>query len=342
MKVTSYFLQNATSNLEIPTGVPDWLNEVENIKIDAESVISSNVNGCFNLKMRYRTGRKAFKTTLKIEALIKENNETNWRDAQKPLGKVSSKLASTSDGDVQNYFKSREKIFKEALGLLQQDQKAQVIALCGMDGVGKTTMMEQLKKAVEDRKMFDWVVKVVIGQKINASSIQQTVAEYLQIPLTETSTTTRADRLRVTFGKISQERKEKVLVILDDVWEKVELKDIGLCPLPNGSKLLLTSREENVCTQIVAEDDLDLRVVRVDVMEKLEANNFFFQISKVSNPELKEMGVKIVKRCGFLPLAIKLIATNLRSKEKWAWKNTLRRLKKNELVKNVQKIVYKL
>nr|XP_043631550.1 disease resistance protein At4g27190-like [Erigeron canadensis] len=208
-----------------------------------------------------------------------------------------------------------------------------------MGGVGKTTMMEQLKKAVEDKKMFDWVVKVVIGEKMNTFYIQQTVAEYLQIPLTETSTTARADRLRVTFGNISQERKQKVLVILDDVWEKAELKDIGLCPLPNGSKLLLTSRNENVCTQIVAEDDLDLRVVRVDVMEELEANNFFFHISKVSDPDLKEMGVKIVKRCGFLPLAIKLIATNLRSKEKWAWRNTLHRLKKNELDKNVQKIV---
>nr|XP_043631616.1 probable disease resistance protein At4g27220 [Erigeron canadensis] len=208
-----------------------------------------------------------------------------------------------------------------------------------MGGVGKTTMMEQLKKAVEDKKTFHWIVKVVIGEKMNTFSIQQTVAEYLQIPLTETSTTTRADRLRVTFGKISQERKEKVLVILDDVWEKVELKDIGLCPLPNSSKLLLTSRNENVCTQIVAEDDLDLRVVRVDVLEELEANSFFFHTSKVSDPDLKEMGVKIVKRCGFLPLAIKLIATNLRSKEKPIWRNTLHRLKKNELDKNVQKIV---
>nr|XP_043631560.1 probable disease resistance protein At4g27220 [Erigeron canadensis] len=340
--VKGHMETNNRCNLEIPTGVLDWLEAVEKTEEDAER-ISSNVHGCFNLKKRYRTGRKAFKIAREIEGLIKDNTDTSWSDAPKPLGKVSSKKASTSapsDGDdAHNFFNSRDKIFKEALGFLQQDHKAQVVALCGMGGVGKTTMMEQLKKAVEDKKMFDWVVKVVIGEKMNTFYIQQTVAEYLQIPLTETSTTARADRLRVTFGNISQERKQKVLVILDDVWEKAELKDIGLCPLPNGSKLLLTSRNENVCTQIVAEDDLDLRVVRVDVMEELEANNFFFHISKVSDPDLKEMGVKIVKRCGFLPLAIKLIATNLRSKEKWAWRNTLHRLKKNELDKNVQKIV---
>nr|XP_043633026.1 probable disease resistance protein At4g27220 [Erigeron canadensis] len=340
--VKGHMETNSRCNLEIPTGVLDWLEAVEKTEEDAER-ISSNVHGCFNLKKRYRTGRKAFKIAGEIEGLIIDNTQTSWSDAPKPLGKVSSKKASTSapsDGDdAHNFFNSRDKIFKEALGFLQQDHKAQVVALCGMGGVGKTTMMEQLKKAVEDKEMFDWVVKVVIGEKMNTLKIQQTVAEYLRHPLTETSEGARAELLRIAFEKISKERKEKVLVILDDVWEKVELKDIGLCPLPNSSKLLLTSRNENVCTQIVAEDDLDLRVVRVDVMEELEANNFFFHISKVSDPDLKEMGVKIVKRCGFLPLAIKLIATNLRSKEKWAWRNTLHRLKKNELDKNVQKIV---
>nr|XP_043632926.1 probable disease resistance protein At4g27220 [Erigeron canadensis] len=336
--VKKHMETNNISNLEIPTGVPDWLEEVKKIKEDAER-ISSDVDGCFNLKTTYRAGRKAFKSSLKIEALIKENNETIWRDAQIPLGKVSSKLASTSDGDAHNYFKSREEIFKEALSLLQQDQKAQVIALCGMGGVGKTTMMEQLKKAVEDKKMFDWVVKVVIiGQKINILSIQQTVAEYIKLQLTETDKTARADRLRVTFKKMSQESK-KVLVVLDDVWDKVELKDIGLSPLPNGFKILLTSRDENVCTQIAIEANSDLRVVRVKVMEKSEANNFFCHISEVSHPELKDIGSKIVRRCGFLPLAIKLIATNLKSQEKSVWRDTLRRLKKNDLDKNVQSII---
>nr|XP_043631586.1 probable disease resistance protein At4g27220 [Erigeron canadensis] len=238
-----------------------------------------------------------------------------------------------------NDLKSREEIFKEALSLLQQDQKAHLIALCGMGGVGKTTMMEQLKKAVEDKKMFDWVVKVVIGQKINILSIQQTVAEYIKLQLTETDKTARADRLRITFAKMSQESKEKVLVVLDDVWEKVELKDVGLSPLPNGFKLLLTSQDENVCTQIAVEADSDLSVVRVNVMEESEANNFFFQISKVSNPELKDIGAKIVRRCGFLPLAIKIIATTLKYKEKPVWRDTLYRLKKNELDNDVQSII---
>ncbi|CAI9270999.1 unnamed protein product [Lactuca saligna] len=73
-----------------------------------------------------------------------------------------------------------------------------------MGGVGKTTMTEHLKKATEDKKMFDWIVKAVIGQKINMLSIQQAVAEYMGQPLIEMSITARADRLRISVIELPQ------------------------------------------------------------------------------------------------------------------------------------------
>ncbi|KAI3516599.1 hypothetical protein L1887_15521 [Cichorium endivia] len=334
---------NNIRNLEIPARVTGWLEDVEKIKEDAQS-ISSTGNGCFNLRMRYRTGRNALKITEEIGSLVKENLEIIWSDTQKPLGKVNSKSASTSspsDVDAQNCFKSREKSFKDALEFLQQDHKSQVIALCGMGGVGKTTMMEQLKKTAEDRKMFDWIVKVVVGQKINMFSVQQTIAEYMGQPLTETSIPARADRLRMSFQKMLEGQK-KVLVILDDLWEMIELKDIGLSTLPNGFKLLLTSRYQNVCTQIAVEAKSAFRVISVDVMEELEARNFFWEntgASKQYDHELNRIGNNIVKRCGFLPLAVKLIAKTLQFQQVFVWRNTLQRLEKNNLDKNVQEII---
>ncbi|PWA62559.1 NB-ARC domains-containing protein [Artemisia annua] len=341
--VRNHMETNNTSQLEIPTEVPGWLEEVEKIKEDAER-ISSNYNGCLSVKRRYQAGRNAFKTTEEIDRLIQENTEMKWTNTPKPLGKVSFKKEPTSvpsNGDAKNYFNSREKIFEDALGFVQHDHKMQVIALCGMGGVGKTTMMEQLGKTVKNRNIFGWIVKVVIGQKINTLSIQQAVAEYIGQTLTEMSIAARADRLRTTFEKMSQEGK-KVIVILDDVWEVVELNDIGLSPLPTGFKLLLTSRNETVCKQIAVEANSDVKVVRVDVMEESEANNFFCEItgvSKESDPGLNEIGNQIVKRCGFLPLAIKLIATTLKSQEICVWRDTLNRLKNNDLDKNVQEII---
>ncbi|KAI3679904.1 hypothetical protein L2E82_50884 [Cichorium intybus] len=186
-----------------------WLEEVIENKGKAQSLSSA---GGFNMKMRYRAGKNAFKITEDIESLIKENLEMNWSDTRKPLGKVNSKITSSSAptvGDAQNHFKSREESFKKTFESLQQDHTS----------------------------------KVVIGQQINMFSIQQAVAEYMDQSLIETSITVRADRLRITFGNLPDGRK-KVLVILDDVWETIELKDIRSSPLLNGFKLLLTSRNE--------------------------------------------------------------------------------------------------
>ncbi|KAL7615014.1 hypothetical protein Lser_V15G04815 [Lactuca serriola] len=325
---------NNRSYLEIPTRVPGWLEEVEKIKKDAQS-ISSTGNGCFNMKMRYRAGRNAFKIKEEMESLMDENSKIIWTDAPKPLGKVISKIASSSapsDGDAQNHFKSREKTFKDALGFLQQNHKSQMIAICGMGGVGKTTMMEQLKKTAGDTKMFDYVLKVVIGQQINIFSVQQALAEYISLSISEMNPTTRAERLRISFTNLA-ERKQKVLVILDDVWEMIKLNDIGLNPLPNGFKLLLTSRYEKICTEIAAGYS-DLKIVRVEVMEEPEAQNFFWQITgslQQHDKELNKIGTKIVRRCGFLPLAINLIAIRLKFEEKVAWRDTLRRLENKNL-----------
>ncbi|KAI3691384.1 hypothetical protein L2E82_49743 [Cichorium intybus] len=119
---------NDVSNLEIPTCVPGWLEKVKKIKEDAQNIPSTETR-CFEMKLRYRVGRNAFKIEEEIKSLIEENGKTSWSDARKPLGKVTSKITSNSalsDGDVQNYFKSREEYFKKAFESLQQDHTSKV------------------------------------------------------------------------------------------------------------------------------------------------------------------------------------------------------------------------
>nr|GEU75774.1 NB-ARC domains-containing protein [Tanacetum cinerariifolium] len=154
--------RNSESNLEIPTRVSGWLEEVEKVKKDVDNIPSNNI-GCFNVKRKYLAGRNALRVTEDIEHLIKESSDIIWSDAQIPLGRVDSKLSaststSTSGGNTQIWFESRDKIFNDALKFLQDDDKTRVIALCGMGGVGKTTLMKQLKVAAKDNKMFSWIV----------------------------------------------------------------------------------------------------------------------------------------------------------------------------------------
>ncbi|XP_076901651.1 uncharacterized protein LOC143556116 [Bidens hawaiensis] len=323
----------------VPHRVPGWLGEVEEIKARKETIPTGGI-GCFSLKMRYKTGKESSYIVKHIERLMKEKAEMVWSDERIPLAMVSYPRPSTSfvvheedHNQNESQIDSRDLIFKKALKFLESNKdNTQKMALCGMGGIGKTTMMEELKKVVKEKRMFDYIVKVVVGQNPNPVYVQQTIAEYLGEALTETTKDTRAESLQKIFENILKESKKKILVILDDVLEEFNLKDIGLTnPLPNGLKLLLTSRDESVCIQMGVEASLIIRIV---VLKDEEVKKLFWEITGLGSytdtePDLLQIGDGIVKRCGGLPIAIKTIASALKfNKEKYAWKDALIRLQK--------------
>ncbi|KAM0013758.1 putative P-loop containing nucleoside triphosphate hydrolase, leucine-rich repeat domain superfamily [Helianthus debilis subsp. tardiflorus] len=336
--------RNETNDKEIPARVEAWLGDVEKVKDQVQSIPNDDI-GCFHMKNRYRVGRNASKATMRIQELISKYSEITWTDAPLATGRATSSTTSTplSSSPGGDDFKSRDVPFNDALKLLQQDDnKSQVIALCGMGGVGKTTMMEQLKKVAEDKKMFDFFVKVTLGRNPNMLSIQNDIAVCIGGEgLREETVTARADSLRRKFEKRLEEDKKKILVILDDVWEKVDIKDIGLTsPLPKGVKLLLTSRDSKVC-KLTADTSL-FQVVQVNELSDVEAQKFFSEyagVSKEHDQDRFQIGCDIVKKCGNLPLAIKLIGTTLKSEDDYVWRDTLNRLKNHDLDDKVQEII---
>ncbi|XP_071700591.1 probable disease resistance protein At1g51480 [Rutidosis leptorrhynchoides] len=342
---------NGANGLVEPAHVPAWLTEVEKISEKVGNIPAGGI-GCFNMKARYKAGKRSSDILKVIKILKEKKTEIEWSGEKRPLGRVWNTKSSTSepvvatDTDTQNVIKSsRELMFDEALKALEPNDKSQMMALCGMGGVGKSTMMEQLKEVVEDRKMFDWVVKVVIGKSKNQIMIQDAVAEYIGEPLTEKFEKSRADRLYEKFKDISKDGQKKILIILDDLWEKMDLKDIGLrgAPLPKGFKLLLTSRDERVCSEIGVEPNF---IFRIDLLEEPEAKKLFWEIAKIdseSDHDLIGIGEDIVNKCGGLPMAIKTIASTLRdNKDRGIWKDALDRFrnKSSLYLENIFEISY--
>ncbi|KAL8248389.1 hypothetical protein R6Q59_005257 [Mikania micrantha] len=209
-------------NNEVSNHVLPWLEEVKKMNQKAQSIPTGGIQ-CFNMTKRYKVGKQSYNPT----------------------------RPSTS-GTQNNDFESRDLTRKAALKSLQSNnnESHKMIALCGMGGVGKTTMMEHIKKDVDSSKMFDRVVKVVLGENADIISLQRDIAEYINLEdLKEKAKDARADRLRGMFEEMSQQGK-KVLVIMDDIWKVFDLKDVGLSPLPNGFKLLFTSRDKSICTKM--------------------------------------------------------------------------------------------
>ncbi|KAL4579070.1 hypothetical protein LXL04_015205 [Taraxacum kok-saghyz] len=334
------------NHLEVPSEAKGWLEDVGKIFLKVEDV-PNDVGGCFACKKRHMVGRKVLKINEEIDSVMRRHSLIIWTDHPIPLGKVDSKASTSMSSSAYNDFASREHTFKDALKALEANHKSHMIALWGMPGVGKTTMMQRLKKVVLEKKMFSFLVQAVIGQKTETIVIQEAVADYLGIKLNETTISARADKLRKWFENNSHGGKNKFLIILDDVWEFVDLNDIGLSPLPNQGvdfKVLLTSRDKHVCTNMGAESN---SIFKVKLLTDKEGKSLFRQLVKSSDvdldPALDEIADSIVSKCQGLPIAITTIAYNLKGTSKHVWEDSLARLEYHDInlvVNEVFKISY--
>ncbi|KAF5796084.1 putative P-loop containing nucleoside triphosphate hydrolase [Helianthus annuus] len=120
------------------------------------------------------------------------------------------------------------------------------------------------------------------------------------------------EKVGVAASRIIKE--EKVLIILDDVWEELKLEELGI---PCGSeymncKILLTSRSRDVCAAMNAQKNIS-----VNPLQEKEAWTLFERVVGKSEWDhtLKEVALKIVKECGGLPLFIQAVGKALKDKE---------------------------
>ena len=236
-------------------------------------------------------------------------------------------------------FESRKKLKKKVLEALKDDE-INMIAICGMGGIGKTTMVEEVKERVKADNLFDEVVMAMVSQNQDLRNIQGQIADMLHLELKRESEAGRADELYSTLMKCNS-----VLVILDDVWdEPLDLKKVGI---PYGSKykrfkLLLTSRFKDACkkmktqntfpNQLVYEEECNQMKTMTFPMELLseeEAWNLFREMAGnfVDNPTLCSIAKEVAKECASLPIAIVTVGRALEDKSKVEWNDALQRLK---------------
>uniref|UniRef100_A0A7N2M1I3 NB-ARC domain-containing protein n=1 Tax=Quercus lobata TaxID=97700 RepID=A0A7N2M1I3_QUELO len=79
---------------------------------------------------------------------------------------------ATSSKEGFKVFESRIPVMKEVLTALRDD-KINMIAICGMEGIGKTTMAKEVAKRAKDDNLFDEVVMVVVSSTTGNSHFIQ-------------------------------------------------------------------------------------------------------------------------------------------------------------------------
>nr|XP_048321725.1 disease resistance protein At4g27190-like [Ziziphus jujuba var. spinosa] len=217
-------------------------------------------------------------------------------------------------------FNSRKKILNQVMEALK-NEKVSVTAICGMGGIGKTTMAKEVAKRAKDEKLFGEVVMVTVSQNPNVPQIQGKIADFLDLKLDEESEEGRADRLR---QRIWQKIKN-ILVILDDLWKELDLESVGI---PNGCKILLTSRDKDVCERMKSQ-----KIFAMEVLSDDEAWILFEKVAGISDRTrthgLYDVAEKVAKECKGLPIAIVTVGRALENKGKRVWNDALLKLEKS-------------
>ncbi|KAH1240850.1 Disease resistance protein [Glycine max] len=345
--------QNNLQNIEAK--VKEWSRKVDEFKTELEKFRNdeghtktglSNVLFLFPYFWnRHRLGRQAKKMAERVKNLIDESAKFN--DVSYTDNLTSNDFTLSNPGYMG--FASRHSTVEKIIAKLE-DSSVRMIGLHGSGGMGKTTLIKAIAKKAMDKKLFNVVAVSEITANPNPQKIQEDIASALRLRLEGEGENARAHRLMM---RLKQE-KESTLIILDDLWDRLDLNKLGI-PLGGdvddndlntqtsnarqdpkeettekslgdykGCKILLTSRDKNVLT-----DKMEVKsTFCVEELDDDDALRLFRKEARIQG-EMSQWKQEIVKKyCAGLPMAIVTVGRALRDKSDSEWE----KLKNQDLV----------
>ncbi|KAI8562181.1 hypothetical protein RHMOL_Rhmol03G0014800 [Rhododendron molle] len=318
---------------EIDVEVLHWQPNADRLKNDIEQLIRDSTTkanmhciacSCPNITWRYKLSKQAEEKIGDADKLIEKSDK--FKEISHPRPRPSE-LKSLSDNNYVNFY-SRASIFKRIMDALK-DSNVNKIGVYGLGGVGKTTLV----KEVGDQMLgtFKQVAIAVVSKDLNVKEVQSKLAGSLDFKF-KAEADDQEGRTTELWNKFRN--GDEYLVILDDIWEKVDLKAIGI-PITDGKtgcKVVLTSRNEDLLSRRMEVN----RNFSIGELSSAEAWTLFTK--KVGNSFESQQGLyslayKVCQRCKGLPIAVHALAEALKDKPDYVWENAERMLESYKFTK---------
>ncbi|KAL4615788.1 hypothetical protein ACB092_07G152400 [Castanea dentata] len=356
LKLMQGLLKDADARQNESELVRQWVAEIRDLAYDADDIIATHAHTVGSRKgggvqkvlercscildegiTGHQVGSKIEDIMTKIsnlktsfqgygirESMIKGGGSSSFNERQREQRQTFSHL----EHDVVGFDDDLNKLVEF---LLKEGVDNRVASICGMGGLGKTTLAKMVYNYHEVKQHFDCRAWVYISQQCQ----RRRVWEEILISLLSKDQRDEIQKLKDAeiVEKLRQVQCEKkCLVILDDIWniEAWNSMEEAFPVRGTGSKILLTSRNKQVCLHVNPKSFLcELQCLNEErSWELLDKIAIYWREDPLTKTYMEKFGKEMIGYCGGLPLAITVLGGLLAAKQtQEEWEDVLRHTK---------------
>lgn len=337
LKRMQCFMKDADKRQDEDTSVKNWVSEIRDAAYDVEDVIDNFIvkfaskkggrirNSIVHGKELHNLASKIERIKSKISDLTRslqtygiaarKGEESSF--ASERQRQLRWSYSHVVEEHIVGFEENIEELQKK---LVREEEQCRAVFICGMGGLGKTTLAKTLYHHADIRRHFEAFAWAYVSQQCRKRDVWQGILLKIITPSKEEKEEIlrmRDEELAKKLYKVQQERK--CLIVIDDIWT-TEAWEILRPAFPVkttvGSKILLTTRNK----KIALDADLNGFVHEPECLNEKKSWELFerkaFPRKDIPvNKVMENLGREMVGSCAGLPLALIVLGGLLATKE---------------------------